>query len=177
MSTVRSEKEAVVQELVSKFQEASLVIVADYRGLNVAKITNLRQQLKKEDAELKVYKNTLMKLALKELKVEFPVEMFEGPSAVIVTKNDVAKTSKVTVNFSEEFESLKIKGGVLSKVVISDGSVQQLAKLPSREELIAKVIGSIKSPLTGLVGVLSGPMRGLVYVLQSIKDKKQSGGE
>jgi len=174
-SNVRLEKIEAVQGIKQKLSESTVVVFADYRGLSVAALTGFRKELKKDGGSLEVIKNTFAVRALQELGIQFDSETFEGPSAIIYTQSDAVQLAKAVVKFSTENDKLKVKGGILEAASLSENQVQALAKLPSRDELIARAVGSIKAPLTNLVGVLIGPIRGLVYAVSAIKDQKSGG--
>lgn len=170
----REKNEQKVEELKGKLDSAVTVVLTDYRGLNVAEITELRNQLRKAQIEYKVSKNTLTLIAAKDLGLGDLEQFLAGPTAIAFSYTDPVAPAKILSDFAKKSKKLEIKGGVVEGKIINNDGVQALADLPSREELIAKVVGGIKSPLYGLVGVLSGPIRGLVYTLQAIKDKKES---
>lgn len=176
MSTVKENKALIIDEIRNKIGKSEITIFTDYRGLNVALLTKFRRKLRENSAELQVYKNTFSRRALDQLNLAYETEMLEGPTAVITASQEPTKAAKEVVSFAKDNQNVVVKGGVFENRVLNAEQIQELAKLPSREELIAQVIGSMKSPLTGLVMTLSGPVRGLVYVLNSIKEKK-SGGE
>jgi large subunit ribosomal protein L10 len=167
------EKKESVSQIKKKFEASNLSVVTEYSGLSVKQLTILRQQLKKENAELSVFKNTLVRFALDEIGVVYDRSLLEGPTAFITTTGDASKVSKLIVKYAKDNEKLVLKAAVLDNQMLNESGINDLAALPSRDELIAKVVGGIKSPLTGLVMALSGPLRGLVYTLQAIKDKKQ----
>lgn len=172
----KAQKAVVVDSLRSQIADSSGVFLTHYRGLSVAKMTILRKQLKKEGARVQIVKNTLTKRALDALGIQVDPLSLEGPSALINTGGDVVKVAKLLVTFSaENGDALRVKAGIVSGAVINGDQVIALSKLPSRDELIAKVIGTIKAPLTNLVGVLSNPLRDTVGVLRAIKDKKEQG--
>jgi large subunit ribosomal protein L10 len=170
----REKNEQKVEELKGKLDSAVTVVLTDYRGLNVAEITELRNQLRKAQIEYKVSKNTLTLIAAKDLGLGDLEQFLAGPTAIAFSYKDPVAPAKILSDFTKKSKKLEIKGGVVEGKIINNDGVQALADLPPREELIAKVVGGIKSPLYGLVGVLSGPIRGLVYTLQAIKDKKES---
>jgi len=169
---VRNAKADVVEAIKSNVEASSIVLFTDFKGLTVGEVTKLRRQLKADGASMKVFKNTLARRALAELNIEFPETFLIGPSGLIYSNGDPTKVAKTVVNFSKEAQNFAIKGGLYEKSALSEAKVKAFASLPGREELLAKVVGSIKAPLSGLVNSLSGPMRGLVYTLNSIKEKK-----
>jgi large subunit ribosomal protein L10 len=177
MSTIRQQKEAVVEQIQEKISKNQLAIFTDYRGLNVANITELRRKLRECNSEMTIYKNTFSRMALNGLEIKYPEDVLIGPTAIITAGESVAETAKILVKFAKQHDVVKIKGGVLENKCITDNEIQEIAKLPSREELIAKTVGAIKAPITGLVMTLSGPLRGFVYALNSIKDKKSGGDQ
>lgn len=170
--TIRQEKVAAVEQIKSKVDENLLTVYADYRGLSVAQMNQLRSILRANSADIKVYKNTFSRLALDELNISYKKEILVGPTAVITVKADPTQTAKELVKFADDTKILQIKGGVFNKQCVDAKLVKTLASLPSREELIAKAIGSIKAPLSGLVMTLSNPINGFINCLNSIKDRK-----
>ncbi|TYP58730.1 50S ribosomal protein L10 [Thermosediminibacter litoriperuensis] len=169
----REEKQQLVAELKDKFSRARAAILTDYKGLNVGEITELRRKLREQGVEYKVVKNTLTKLAIKDFDYNLD-EYLEGPTAVAFGFSDPVAPAKVLVDFAKDHKQLEIKAGVVEGRVADKAMVEQLAKLPPKEELIAKTVGAIQSPLFGIVWVLQGPIRDLVYTLQAIQDKKAS---
>ncbi len=172
---VRPEKVRAVESIKATFDEASVVLFADFRGLNGSSLTGLRKAIKKDGGRLEVIKNTFAVRALQELGIAFDTKTFEGPSAIIYSSSDAVQLAKAVVKFSIDNDKLKVKGGLFQRSVLSQDDVEALSKLPSREELLSRLVGSIKAPLTNLVGVLTGPLRGLVYVVSAIKDQKSGG--
>jgi len=167
-------KSELVVKIKDEISSSSIVLFADFRGLTVGQLTSLRRKLKKEGGRLSVYKNTLTRRALDELSIGYDKEFLVGPSAIVHAQGDVVKISKALVEFKKEAAKFAIKGGILDNGILNTKAVETLASLPGREELLAKLVGSIKAPLTGLVASLSSPLRGLVYTVSAIKDKKQN---
>lgn len=170
-----------VAAINAKLDRAQALIIADYAGLNVAAQTDLRAKAKAADSEMSVAKNRLVALALKKRLSELPETLqkaFEGPNAVIYAYSDAAAAAKVLVDFARDNENLTLKIGLLlgqdgqPNQVITLTEVKNLASLPSRDQLLAQLVGQLNAPITGLVQVLSGPQRQLVYVLNAIKDKQ-----
>ncbi len=168
----RPEKEAAVNEVIEKLQAAKSVVVTDYKGLDVASITELRKQLREAGVEYKVVKNTLARIAAKKAERDDLNQMFVGPTAIAFGIDDAVSPAKILVDFAKEHDQLEIKGGALSGEVISLDKVKSLAEIPPREVLLAKAFAGMKSPITGLVNVLQGNLRGLVQVLNQIKEQK-----
>jgi large subunit ribosomal protein L10 len=177
VTAIRQQKISKVEEITSLVNDSALIILSDYSGLSANEMNALRSQLRENGATSKVYKNTFMRRALESLGIEIPAKFLKGPTIFVSAKEDVVAASKVLAHFAKKNEALTIKGGVMQSAAIDNDTINALAKLPSRDELIAKVVGLIKAPLTALVGSLSGPIRGITGVLSSIKIKKQNGGE
>jgi large subunit ribosomal protein L10 len=169
-----------VKELVDELANSQLAVLADYRGLTVSEIGQLRRQLREGETQLMVAKNTLIRRAAQENGVEASVEQFlTGPTAVaFVHGADIAKSAKALSNYARTSKVFVIKGGILGHRAIDADRVQQLADLPSRDVLLARVVGGMQAPISGLVTVLGGTVRGLMYVLQARKDQlaAQQGG-
>ncbi len=170
----RSEKEQMVKELSDRFKKAELTILADYCGLTVAEVTNLRRSLRDNQAEMKVVKNTLAQRAVEDTELVALKTYFAGTTAVITASGDPVAPAKALVKFSKEVEKLKIRVGMLSGKVLDHQQIDALSKLPSREELLSKLLGSLMSPPQKLVNALTGVSRKLVYALAAVRDKKQS---
>jgi large subunit ribosomal protein L10 len=162
-------------ELVNRIREdlsaADAVWVVDYRGLTVKQAENLRAHIREQGAALKVYKNSFTQRALAELELPSLGEVLEGPSAFVFVSGDPVASAKTLKTFAKENENLKVKGGLLNKEVVTADQIKAIADLPSREELIARLIGSIRSPLAGIVQVLNGPASKLVRTLDAIAEK------
>ena len=173
----KTEKKNCVAEIESKLNESEFVILSDYRGLSANEISDLRNQIRDTGAEAKIYKNKLAKIAFDNTKMPYINEMLIGPTIFINTKGDAAKLSKTLIQFRKTFEQFKLKGGILQREHLDTVSIEELAKLPSRDELVAKVVGLIKGPLTSLVGSLSSPILGLNNVLNAIKNNKTGGDQ
>lgn len=170
----RPEKVKIVEETKAIVSDSEIAIVADYRGLSVDQIGTLRDQLREGDTVCKVLKNTLVSIALKESNVQFNDDLLAGPSMFIFGKTDPVFPAKVATEFAKKNEFFKIKGGFLNNKQIAAADIKNLANLPSREQLIAQVIGTMNAPIRGLVTVLSGPARNLVYALEAIKKQKET---
>ncbi|MCL0062656.1 50S ribosomal protein L10 [Peptococcaceae bacterium] len=170
----RQKKEEIVAEVKEKIENSQAVIVAGYRGITVGQMTSLRAEMRKAGCEIKVIKNTLAKLALNDLNITGLDEYFVGPTIVTFAKDNPVDTAKILKKFNKEVnEGLEIKAVLLEGKVIDKKEVENLASLPSREVLIAKVLGGMQAPLYGFAGVLSANLRNLVYVLEAIRKKKE----
>jgi large subunit ribosomal protein L10 len=166
------EKAAAIAEAKEIFAGATSVTVSHYSKLTVEEINELRSKLRKAKVVHKVIKNTLAIKAAKESNLEALVKFLEGPTVLTVAKGDISAPAKVLVDFAKDHENFKIRGGVVEGKEASVEDFKAIANLPSREVLLAKLAGSLNSPITGLVRVLSGPQTGLVRVLNGIAQKK-----
>jgi large subunit ribosomal protein L10 len=168
-------KSKVVEILKENISRSKLLVLTDYLGFSVKEMTQLRRQLRAENSEVKVIKNTLVERAVKESGLGELAGHLKGPTAVILGYQDTVGPLKVLVKFIKDAEKGTIRIGVLDEKVFSQGDLTAISKLPSREVLLAKVVGSLQSPIVGLVNVLQGPIRKLVYVLSAVRDKKEQG--
>lgn len=172
MATPRSKKEQWLKELKDDMGLAKSVIFADLHGLTVEESTDLRRKLRAKGVKTKVMKKTLICLAAKSSGYEVKKEDLLGQIAVGFSFKDEIAGFQELYKLSKKYEKIKLLGGIFEKKVIGNPMVLELSQLPSKEELHAKFIGSLKSPLSGLHAVLSGVMRGFVQVLKQISEKK-----
>lgn len=165
-------KEEKVRDIKADLEKATAVWVVDYRGLTVKQSESLRAAIREADASLKVLKNTLTQRALAELELPTMDEILAGPSAFVFTNSDPVAAAKTLKKFGKENPNLVIKGGIMEGREVNAEQVQAIAELPSREELIAKLLGTLQNPMQGLVRVLNGPMESFARVVDAIKDTK-----
>ncbi len=168
----RSQKKELVKDMTSKVKEAKSVVFADFKGVKVKDLTALKKELRKEGIDFKVSKKTLINIAFKEAGIEVDTKKMEGQVAVSISSQDEVAPAKIISNFSKKNENLKILGGILESKLMSIEQVKALAKLPSKEELLAKLVGTLQAPVSGFVNVCAGNLRGLVQVLKSISESK-----
>lgn len=161
-----------VNDLTDKLQRAKSVVLTDYRGLTVAQIEELRGKVEEAGAEYEVTKNTLLSRSLKDTNREAPTETLEGPTATLFSFKDEVAPLKALQDFIKTNNLPVVKTGFLGNESIDPKQVENLAKLPSREILLGKLVGSLKSPQYGLVSVLSGNIRKLVYALDAVAKAK-----
>ena len=177
MSQAIKEKKAVVIKVIKeKIDSAKVWIMTDYRGMTVKEITDLRRRLRACKAEYKVVKNTFTARALPESQAAVK-KILSGPMAVVFGYDDVVEPAKILSDFVKEAEKPKILGGIVEGQYFEEKAIAALAKLKSKDQLRADVIGQLKAPLYGMVNVLQGNLRKFVYVLNAVKDKKAQGGE
>ena len=179
MANIRPEKQAIVASLKEQLGAAQGAVITSYKGLTVAQDTKLRAKLREAGVTYKVVKNTMLRLAADDLGLEGLDPVLNGTTAIAISASDAVAPAKVISEFIkdnklEDTEVLTIKAGVLEGKVIGLDEVKALAALPSREVLIAKVVGSMQAPISGLVNVLQGTIRNAVYVLEAIRAKKES---
>lgn len=168
---VKSDKVYTVQNLIEKLKQAKAVVLADYHGLKVSQMAELRQNVKKAGGEFEVVKNTLLNRAADETKIKIDPEVLQGPTAVLWAYEDQIVPLKALMDFVKVNDLPKIKFGLLDQVVTPLERIKYLANLPTKEELKVKLVRTLQSPLYGLNNALSWNLRKLIYVL------KAKGGE
>jgi len=160
-------KEKAVKSLEEIFTRATIGVITDYRGLKTQELNELRRKLRENDAEYKVVKNSLAQIAARNTGMEHLENSFQGPVGVAFGYGDATKTVKAISDYLRVSKSsLTMKWGFMEERLLTDKELDTLAKLPSREILLAKVIGGMQSPVYGIVNVLAAPLRGLAQVLQ-----------
>jgi len=170
----KEKKQQVVAELHEKLSRAKAVFLADFRGMSVGKATSLREELRKASVEYKVVKNTLLELAARETDKESLSANYVGPTAIALSYDDPVSAAKVLSRFAKEQQAIfKLKAGILSGKVISVADIQALADLPSREVLLAKLLGSMQAPTANFVGVLAAVPGSFVRLLDAIRIQKE----
>ena len=171
MAKTRIEKEKMLAKLNDRLENSKSAVLVDYKGLKVKDIQDLRKSLLQKKVHFNVFKNSLIKIAFKKHGIEFDQGIFKKPIAIAFALEDEVSGAKEIDLFAKKNEALEILGGILEKKAIDADMVKRLAALPSREELLAKMVGSIASPLSGIVNVLVGNVRGLVNVLNAYREK------
>jgi len=169
---ILEQKKELVIKMTERLKAAKSMVIADYRGLTVEQDTELRVALRKAGVDYKVVKNTLTKFAMKESGIEGIDSYLDGPTAIAVSETDIIAPAKVLVEYSKKFENLEIKVGILDGKILDLKEIQALAALPSKEVLIAKMLGSFNAPITGFVNVLNGNLRGLAVAVNAIYEQK-----
>ena len=166
-----AQKAQAIEELTESLQRAQLAVLTDYRGLKVGDLQALRSTLRPMGAEFHVAKNTLTRIAAERVGIEGLAPLLDGPLALVLAYDDPVGASKAITDFARTSRILTVKAAVLNNRVIQAGDVEALATMPSREQLLAKLLGLMVSPMARTVGVLSGPSRSLAYVLQARADQ------
>ena len=167
-------KQPIINEIKSQLEGAGSIVVVDYRGITVAQDTELRKQCREAGVVYKVYKNTMVKRALDDLGIEGADELLAGPTAIAFGYEDPVAPAKVISNFAKDIEVVEIKGGLLDSKPMTLDQIKYLSELPSKEVLIAKLMGSLNAPVTNFVGVLAAVPRSFVCALNEIKNKKEA---
>ncbi len=177
MAVTKAKKEEVLQMLDEKFGKAKSVYFADFRGMTVKDLHTLRGKLREHNVEYVVAKKTLMKIAAKNNKyAEIPDDVMQGPVGAAFCYEDEVAAVKAMHEFAKKVENLKILGGLLEGKYMNKAEAIQLAQLPSKKELLAKLVGTMKAPISGFHGVLHGVMRGFVGVVNAYQEKKAKEG-
>jgi len=172
MPKTKQEKTLILKGLNEKIKKQTTIIIVDFTGLKVPDAFDLRNRLKKVDAELKVAKKTLIQLALKNNNLDKNIREMNGEIALVFGYKDEILPAKTVYDFTKENENLKILGGFFENEFQNAEKFIELAKLPSKEELLGRLVGSISSPLTGFVRSLQYNLKGLVFTLNAIKENK-----
>jgi large subunit ribosomal protein L10 len=175
-TVIREDKVAIVEEIADQLRRSSMAVLADYRGLTVSQISELRRQLRPADVELRVVKNTLTRLAARAAEREVLLPALEGPTAIAFSYGEptiLAKTLTDTIRTQRL--SMTIKNGLLGDRLLAASEVARLAELPSRDVLIAQVVGSVQAPIAGLVNVLAGTLGSLLGVLEARRAQLEEG--
>lgn len=148
-------KQPIVEEISASIKDAQSVVLVDYRGLTVEQDTNLRRQLREAGITYKVYKNTLMNFAFKGTDCESLVPYLEGPSAIAISTTDATAPARVLCKFAKDAPKLEVKGGIVEGIAYDAAGIENVAKIPSREELLSRLLGSMQSPIANLARVLN----------------------
>lgn len=163
---VLNEKAQIVSEVAEKFRTSATTVVADYRGLTVSQVTELRKQLREAGVEFRVLKNTLLRRATAETELTELDQHLVGPTAVAFSKEDAVAPAKIISDFAKKNDALKVKGGIVEGRVVGLDQIKALADLPSREGLLSM-----------LLSVLQAPMRNMALAVKAVADKQESGAE
>lgn len=172
MAIPRGQKKKIVEELTDKFSKMKSLVFLRYEGLKVKDIEDFRKKCKESGVEYAVVKKTLMDLALRNANLDVDTKEIEGNFGIVIGLNNEVAPAKTAYEYTKEYEKAEIAGGVLWGKIADSAMILQLAKLPSKNELLAKLVGSINAPVSRFVNVIAGNLRGLVQVINSIKENK-----
>lgn len=172
MALTREQKQKIITDLETKIDKQKSIVFMDFSKIKVKELAKLRESLKKEGSEMKVAKKSLMEIALKNKNVSLDSNKLAGEVAIVFGYEDEIAPSKIVYQFSKENANAKILGGFLENKFCEMADVIRLAELPSKEQLLGMLVGTLSAPATNLVGVLSGNMRKLVLALSQIRDQK-----
>jgi large subunit ribosomal protein L10 len=172
---VKSEKVGSVAELHDKFARAVSAVLADFRGLSVQELTDLRRQLRDASLELMVVKNTLARLAVQETDFEKLLPYLKGPSSVTFSYRDLVAPAKVLSTYVKKQPKLAVRAGLFEGKIVPAEKIAEIAELPPRDVLLAQALAAMEGPMAGLVGTLQGVLSTFIGTLQAIHDKKAGG--
>ena len=173
----KEEKITVVQELHEEFEKSSGIVLTDYQGLDVQTINRIRNDLREKDIKYKIYKNTLIKRATKEVGLEEFSKDLSGCTAIAFSKDEPILTVKLLHQFSQQNkEILKLKRALVDGQIFFGDQLDRIANLPAKEELLSQLLGNMKSPITSFVFTLKAPILGLVNVIEQIRKQKDESG-
>ncbi|MER3447027.1 MAG: 50S ribosomal protein L10 [Candidatus Dadabacteria bacterium] len=172
----KAQKQELVREFNERFRSNPSLFVVEYKGLSVKDMEKLRRHLKKAGADFRVTKNTLLKIASHETDVEKIKDLFDGPTAVAICREDPVSVARVFTESVKELPVLKLKGGIVEGRIIGIDEVSKLSQLPSREVLLAQLLGLLSSPISNFMGTLMELQRRLLYVLSAVKEMKEKNG-
>ena len=167
-------KQQIAEDLHDKFAKSAIIVLTDYKGLDVAAINDLRRKLRESDIEYQVVKNTLLARAAEDTEVALIKDHFKGPSAVAISYDDPVAPAKVLTQFAKDNGKLEIKVGVLNGKVLDAQAIKALALLPSREVMLAQLLATLNAVPTSFVRVLAEVPRSLLNVLTALKDQKEA---
>jgi len=163
----REKKGVIVDDYTERLRRCQAVLVTEYRGLTVKQLEALRRELRGCESEMVISKNSLMTRALTDLGMAAPESLLTGPTAVAFCFGELAAPAKALGKWAKDSKILVVRGGIIGQSVFDEAGVQALSELPSRDQMRAQVVGTLQSPLSGLVNVLAGPVRGFLNVLNA----------
>ncbi|MDD4062168.1 MAG: 50S ribosomal protein L10 [Candidatus Pacebacteria bacterium] len=169
MPLTKERKQEIVKDLDGKIKKQKAMVFVNFKGLKMDEISELRGELRKSDAGFTVFKKTLMNVAFKNNEIDIDAKSLKEEVGVVFGFSDPVSPAKIAYNFSKENPNLKIVSGFMDGSAISEEQVLALAKLPTREELLAQLVGTIQAPISGFATVLEGNIKGLIYTLKQVK--------
>ena len=171
MALTKAQKQKILDELKEKIAKQKAMVIVDFTGLKVKDLSNLRKKIKSAGDDIRVAKKTLLGIALKDAQLKIETKKIPGELAVAFGYSDEISPAKITYQFSQENPNLKILGGFLENKWREAEEIIELAQLPTREELLTRLVGSISAPISNFVNVLEGNLRNFIYLISQIKVK------
>jgi len=170
---IKSEKQEIIQRLQERFQSNASAICLEFRGVNVEKVTQFRRELQQNAGEYHVVKNTLAKRAIQETPFQGLEQFLSGPTGIVFCPEEISAAAKVVAKFVDATNgAFTIKGGIVAGALFDAKGVAKVATLPPRQELLARLLAALQSPVSGLVGALQGVVSEFVLTLQAVADKR-----
>mgnify|MGYP006425804529 CR=1 FL=1 len=171
---MRPEKESIVREAKAALDASEFAFLADYRGMSVKQLAEIRQALAETDSEFHVLKNSFIGIAMGDERREALANDLQGPTGIITGQGDPTAVAKVLKKYAKTHGLPVLKGGVLNEQTLSASDVSAMAEIPPREILLSQLVGTVQAPMTSLVGVMNAKVLSLLYVLKSIEEKKNN---
>jgi len=172
MKLTRNQKEQLVNKISEQLEKSKAVLLVNFSGLKVKEERDLKKKLREQGIVFEVIKNSLFKLALRKAKISLDEALLDQSIALIWSAEDEVAPAKITVGFTKEVEKIKLVGGIIDKQFVDPEMIKQLAALPGREELYAKLVGALNAPMWRLINALQGNLRSLVYILKQYSEQK-----
>jgi large subunit ribosomal protein L10 len=172
MKLNREQKEQIVTEISEQLEKSKAVLLVNFTGLKVKEERDLKKKLREQGIAFEVIKNSLFKIALKKAKISLDDALLDQPIALIWSADDEVAPAKITVGFAKEMGKLQLVGGIIDQKFVDSDLIKQLAVLPDREELYAKLVGTLNAPMSRLLNALQGNLRSLVFILNQYKESK-----
>lgn len=169
-----TQKKEQVERLAKEFSKSEIALLVDYKGLDVLQMTELRSKFREAGVRMEVVKNSLLKRASEGTDAALMKDFYKGPSAIVLSDDDPVAPAKILVDFVKDNDKLEIKAGALAGKLLETSEIEQLAKMPSKEQLLGKLVGVLNAVPTSMVNVLAGVPRSFVNVLNAIKDQKEA---
>lgn len=172
MKLTREQKEQLVEKVTEQLEKSKAVLLVNFSGLKVKEERELKKKLREQGIVFEVIKNSLFKIALKKAKISLDEALLDQPIALIWSADDEVSPSKITVGFAKKTEKLQLVGGLIDQKFVDPDLIKQLAALPGRGELYAKLVGTLNAPMSRLVNALQGNLRSLVYILKQYQEQR-----
>jgi large subunit ribosomal protein L10 len=171
---MRLEKKSIVDEITAAVGDADYALMVDYVGMSVQAFAGLRSELRENDSSVMVAKNSFMARATKDLGLPNLDDILSGPTAVVTGCGDITQVAKILAKQAKAIETFSVKGGVMGGSRLTAADVGELASIPPREVMLARMVGTVAAPMSALVGVMQQKLSTLVYVLKAVEDKKNN---